>query len=275
MPKRAAKPCAYPGCPNLVRSGGRYCKEHKRERRVQSDAQRGTAAQRGYGARWRRLRKMILSKQPLCADPFGVHAERGEIVVATEVDHIVPKKYGGTDAVDNLQALCKSCHSRKTRGESGGRGVINLGRSTIPVTIVAGPPGAGKTSYVAERAKWGDLIVDVDALYHALSGLAWYEKPEVLLPFVCEARDAVLARLSRESEVRHAWIITAQADKDKLYSLRDTLGAGLIVLEVDALECIRRISRDERRADRVQQWRELVYSWWRKYGGRGDKISSG
>ena len=38
-------------------------------------------------------------------------------MLATEVDHIVPKSAGGTDAMDNLQALCKSCHSRKTAKE--------------------------------------------------------------------------------------------------------------------------------------------------------------
>jgi len=32
------------------------------------------------------------------------------------VDHIVDKRAGGTDSLDNLQTLCVSCHSRKTRG---------------------------------------------------------------------------------------------------------------------------------------------------------------
>ncbi len=266
MPRKAAKACAHPGCPNLVRdSKQRYCETHRQQRQRKHDAQRGTSSQRGYGSRWRRLRKMVLSGQPLCADPFGTHAALGELVVATEVDHIIPKRAGGGDSMDNLQALCRACHNRKTRVDT--RRKVKLGPSLIPVTIVAGPPGAGKTTYVEERAKWGDLIVDVDALFVALSGQAWYEKPEVLLSFVLEARDAVLARLSTGSQVRHAWVITSQADRDKLAALRDTLGAQLVVLEIDALECVRRISQDERRADRIPQWQELVRAWWRKYGG--------
>jgi 5-methylcytosine-specific restriction protein A len=52
-------------------------------------------------------------REPLCRSCRG----QGKIVAATEVDHIVPKQDGGADAFDNLQPLCKPCHSRKTLGE--------------------------------------------------------------------------------------------------------------------------------------------------------------
>lgn len=263
MPRRVARPCAQSGCPNLVHGKGSYCEEHTKKKRAQSDTQRGTSAQRGYGARWRKLRQLYLAENPLCADPFDDHAERGEIVPATQVDHVVAKNRGGTDEWDNLQGLCRACHDRKTKIERAGRWVFT--KSTIPVTIVAGPPGAGKTAYIEERAKWGDLVVDVDALYAALSMLPWYEKPDVLLPFVMEVRDAVLARLSRPSQVRAAWVITSEADRGKLEKLSETLGGALVVLEVNALECVRRISQDERRADRWEQWQEIVNAWWRKW----------
>lgn len=32
---------------------------------------------------------------------------------ATEADHIWPRSYGGSDALDNLQALCRSCNASK------------------------------------------------------------------------------------------------------------------------------------------------------------------
>jgi 5-methylcytosine-specific restriction protein A len=34
-----------------------------------------------------------------------------------QVDHIVPLRAGGTDALDNLQTLCLRCHAAKTRQE--------------------------------------------------------------------------------------------------------------------------------------------------------------
>ena len=61
---------------------------------------------------------MYLRANPICADPFGLHANSGGVVQAVHVDHIKRKRDGGTDDWDNLQGLCHSCHSMKTaRGE--------------------------------------------------------------------------------------------------------------------------------------------------------------
>ena len=68
--------------------------------------------------RWRTLRRRHLLKEPWCVDCL----RRGTVAVpATEVDHITAHK-GNTDLFydeDNLQSLCKRCHSRKTVREDG------------------------------------------------------------------------------------------------------------------------------------------------------------
>lgn len=77
--------------------------------------------ERFYGStRWRKLRAWVLSRHPLCADPFGHHTADGRVEPATEVHHVIPRCHQPDLELDaeNLQCLCKSCHSRITRGEA-------------------------------------------------------------------------------------------------------------------------------------------------------------
>jgi len=125
MPKRPKRPCAHPGCPELVEYPDRYCEKHKRERnrsRREYDKERGTAAQRGYDARWRKVRKRFLAENPLCTECM----KEGRLTPATVVDHIVPHK-GDPELFwdeSNWQPLCKQCHDRKTAREDGGFGNV-------------------------------------------------------------------------------------------------------------------------------------------------------
>lgn len=265
MPTRPPTPCASPSCPRLTHA--RLCAEHTSTRRY--DRERGSSAERGYGARWRKLRKMFLAEHPMCAvDGCGK--------AAGEVDHITPRRLGGGDEDANLQALCKHHHAEKTAREDGRWGRRAYATSKVPTTIVCGPPGSGKTAYVRERAKWGDLVVDLDAIFHAIAGLAWYEKPEGLLPFACEARDALVARLARASDIRHAWIITSGARATERERLAAGLGAGVVVLEVSPDECHRRVMGDDRRSGRAHLWRPLIDNWWKHYARREeDRIVTG
>lgn len=112
MPSKPLRPCRSPNCPNLTRE--RYCESHK-SLAYKYDQTRGTAAQRGYGARWRKARSHFLMQHPICDRCNDV---------ATVVDHITPHK-GSYDLFwdrDNWQPLCVSCHSRKTVQEDGGFG---------------------------------------------------------------------------------------------------------------------------------------------------------
>ncbi|MDP6619089.1 MAG: HNH endonuclease signature motif containing protein [Nitrospinota bacterium] len=57
---------------------------------------------------------MVLAREPICRI-----CKRAP---SSEPDHMIPRRLGGEDTDENLQALCKSCHSRKTAREDGGFG---------------------------------------------------------------------------------------------------------------------------------------------------------
>lgn len=103
MPWKAKHPCLWPGCPELTRRA--YCAIHARR----YDQDRGTAAARGYDARHRRWRKMVLARHPVCCDC------RREL--STVADHIVPLSQGGDWSLENGQGLCQADHNRKTAKE--------------------------------------------------------------------------------------------------------------------------------------------------------------
>jgi len=110
MARLFATPCAQPGCKELVYSGGR-CTQHRLPRKPISSPK-----PRIYDlARWDAVRISVFRVEPWCK---ACELE-GKYTRSMEIDHIVPIEAGGDPwARTNLQALCKSCHSRKTLRES-------------------------------------------------------------------------------------------------------------------------------------------------------------
>lgn len=115
MPQRAPTACRRPGCRGLVRGGVcSACGPLVRATRAEHDERRGSAAERGYDARWTRLRRMHLAAEPTC---------RMCGKAAALVDHITPILDGGAVLdEDNLQSLCVKCHAKKTQDDLRRRG---------------------------------------------------------------------------------------------------------------------------------------------------------
>jgi 5-methylcytosine-specific restriction protein A len=113
MPYAARNICREPGCGRSCT--GRYCTAHTApgtsHARLDKERYRGSAASRGYGRRWEQLRKMVLARDPLCRIAITCQGMRP----STDADHIIPKRLGGEDTMENLQGACHACHSYKTR----------------------------------------------------------------------------------------------------------------------------------------------------------------
>ncbi|HGO5823469.1 HNH endonuclease [Mannheimia haemolytica] len=107
MPLQPLRRCTFPGCRNRVKSG--RCEEHKPK------DTRESAAKRGYDHRWAKYRKGYLVQNPLCVMCLA----KGDYTPATVIDHIKPVENGQADPLfwvqSNHQALCRDCHSYKTR----------------------------------------------------------------------------------------------------------------------------------------------------------------
>ena len=111
------RPCIEPKCPGLTPKS--RCPRHEAE----YEAKRGTAAQRGYGAKHQAWRVKVLQNNRSCAH-CGAHA--------TVADHIVPLSEDGSWDVSNGQGLCIPCHNRKTRKEQNRRARLGVVIQTAP-----------------------------------------------------------------------------------------------------------------------------------------------
>lgn len=84
--------------------------------RAKTSTKRGTTSERGYDSIWRKMSERFRAEHPLC----GKCAEANIVRASECVDHVIPHE-GKPELLynwDNLQALCWSCHSRKTRKET-------------------------------------------------------------------------------------------------------------------------------------------------------------
>ncbi len=96
--------------------------------------------ERGYGAEWERTRKRILLRDKGVCQCRHCKAE-GRVSQAHEVDHIVSKAKAATlgwkpermEADDNLQAINRDCHKRKTIEDEGRKVKVKVGLDGFPV----------------------------------------------------------------------------------------------------------------------------------------------
>lgn len=158
---------------------------------------------------------------------------------------------------DNIALVHHRCHNQIHN---------KLGYSGRQVFIVYGSPLSGKTSYVAEAMNEGDLIIDLDNIWQAVSGCERYVKPNRLKSVVFSVRDNLLESVKyRRGKWLNAYIIGGYPYEAERLRLADQLGARLIHIDTDKDECLRRLDNCEDR-DRAD-WSKYINDWWLQYQG--------
>lgn len=87
------------------------CEEHRHDRRP-------SAWRRGYDDDWEATRVSYRTRHPVCEWP-------GCSRPSVDIDHIDGSGPRGDNSDANLQALCKTHHSRKTVAQDGGFGRVH------------------------------------------------------------------------------------------------------------------------------------------------------
>lgn len=160
---------------------------------------------------------------------------------------------------ENVDLVCFDCHNVIHKRF----GYQKKGRI---VYIVYGPPMSGKKQYVQERMQRGDITIDMDRLYAALSMLPDYDKPDILLSNVRAVHSLLIDNIkTRYGKWGNAYVIGGYADKYKREKLVSDLGAELIFRDVSREECLARLEMDEVRRYRVTEWQGYIAKWFEQY----------
>ena len=115
------------------------------------------------------------------------------------------------------------------------------------VTVVYGPPAAGKSTYVNERRKPGDIVVDWDALLNAITGQGEHQWVQWACPFVEAARTAMLLEIRGTHPSRlggHVWVIVCTLRPADSEGWRRR-GAKIVVIPTPEDVCVERIERED------------------------------
>lgn len=117
----------------------------------------------------------------------------------------------------------------------------NCAKHRGKVTVVCGLPATGKSTYVQQAKRRGDVVWDFDVIMSALLDLPSRDRPDECTPILLAMRDALVRSLKDAPLERDAWIIVTK--KELASAIAADLGGEIVKLEV---------AEDERHA-RLQQ----------------------
>ncbi len=138
--------------------------------------------------------------------------------------------------------------------------------------LICGPPGAGKNTFVNTQFKTGDILVDVDCLYSAItqSGSHVVKDPD-LLNITLFLRDELLSGLRRSKIDGIAWVIACvpEGRRREMFARRLNNAETYLIMP-DKEICCRRIREDTSREYNFDYIVGVIDDWFSRYT-RSDK----
>ena len=211
---------------------------------------------------WINFRLMLIAERGNKCQRCGKIIPRSIDIIGHHKIELTPENvhdYNISLNPENVDLVCFGCHNaiHKRFGQQ------KKGRT---VYVIYGPPLSGKRQYVQEHVQRGDIVIDMDRLYQAMSGLPYYDKPDNLLTNVMGVHSLLIDNIkTRHGKWNDAYIVGGYADKYKRDKLVADLGAELIFMDVSIEECLSRLNTDTDRSYRQDEWAGYIRKWFEQY----------
>jgi hypothetical protein len=158
---------------------------------------------------------------------------------------------------DLIEIICLDCHNASHHRFGNAKKVF----------VVWGSPLSGKTTLVRELMRPGDIVLDIDMLWQAITMQPLYSKPNNVRFNVFSVRDNLLDQIkTRYGQFYTAYVIGGYPDKYERERLAESLGAELICCDSTMQECLERREASGKPA----VWDEYIRSWWETYERTGE-----
>jgi hypothetical protein len=163
---------------------------------------------------------------------------------------------------ENIQVLHWRCHNAIHQ---------RFGFGGVPekkVYLVTGAPCSGKSTYVRERAEGGDVVLDIDDLWEAVSGLPRYQKPKALSPIVFSLRDNLRDMIARGvGSWRNAFVIgslPSPVDRDREADRYRAFNVEVVTMETSEAECLDRLNREPKGRDK-KEYEKFIREYFQRF----------
>lgn len=213
-------------------------------------------------APWRSLRKTLIAERT-AADGLVYDELNGEIILNENeiiIHHKVPLTLNNVNDAsislnpDNLMIVSYKSHNEIHK---------RFGNALREVVVVFGSPLAGKTTFVKNNKSVGDLVLDLDEIWKAVT----YEEAHIyrgeVKPVVMALRQCLLEQIKmRSGKWNTAWIISTEALPMQQERLLEQVNGKPIYIETSKEECLARLYNNQDRD--IKLFEKLINDYFEK-----------
>ena len=193
-------------------------------------------------------------------DWCGEWVDKADDVTLHHIDELNPSNVGEASIAlnpKNIKQVHSKCHNKIHK---------HAALKSRRVYLIYGPPMSGKNTYVEQRAWPGDLIIDMDNIYQAITGLPRYDKPDTLYQNAAAVQSLLIDHVkTRMGRWDNAWIIGGYPDRYKRDRVAEQTGAEIIRIEATRDECMARLKLDPLRHSIEKEWQSYIDKWFDKH----------
>lgn len=123
--------------------------------------------------------------------------------------------------------------------------------------IVCGFPGSGKTTYIKEHIKKGDLVFDYDEIQSAITFQPKHLDSKGIHPYLIEILKNMKKRAKNDKNIDVFWIIRTVPDSNFRQMFSDCETEYLFINKT-TFECLEQIKKDRERDASDKNWYTLL-----------------